>query len=73
MVTYSVRIPTPNRPRQFEAQSLDGLRASVEQFIADYDYGMSDVGGKWSVSGHPDVTHLSYNGRFWNGDKEVRL
>jgi hypothetical protein len=60
------------RRQTFKSETLEVLRDMVRRFIDDNGYGASDVGGRWRVHGatalraEDSVTHLSYNGRFWN-------
>lgn len=60
--------------QKIEAANLLDLRRAVREFIDSNGYGASDVGGRWPVRGGVDVSHISYNGRFWNRlDEEVVL
>jgi len=53
--------------QRFEGAIID-VRCTVRAWIDDNGYGVSDIGGRWRVVGHPLVKAISYNGRLWDGN-----
>lgn len=65
---------------RIKRQTLTGetpaaLSHAVRAFIEAHGYGYREIGGRWPVTGgaQDGITHISYNGKVWNGERRIDL
>lgn len=65
---FSVKIPVSpgGATVDLSARTLPKLREIAMNWVESNDYGTSDVGSQWLVSGDKRVHCMSYNGKYWD-------